>query len=86
MKSISIPEDVIVSIKIPEKDLEKVLKLELATALYQRGVISPGNARKLAGMSKWEFIEELGKRKIERHYTERELEEDLAFAKSNSSG
>jgi len=34
-------------------------------------------------MSKWEFIKELGKRKIEMHYTERELEEDLAFAKSN---
>ncbi len=83
MKSISIPEDVLISIKIPEKDMEKVLKRELATALYQRGVISLGKARKLAGMSKWEFIEELGKRKIERHYTERELEEDLAFAKSS---
>ena len=83
MKSISIPEDVLISIKIPEKDMENVLKLELATALYQKGVISLGKARKLAGMSKWGFIEELGKRKIERHYTERELEEDLAFAKSS---
>ena len=83
MKSISIPEDVLISIKIPEKDREQELKRELATALYQRSVISLGKARKLAGMSKWEFIEELGKRKIERHYTERELEEDLAFAKSS---
>ncbi len=83
MKSISIPEDVLISIKIPEKDMENVLKQELAIALYQKGVISLGKARKLAGMSKWEFIEELGKRKIERHYTGRELEEDLAFAKSN---
>jgi predicted HTH domain antitoxin len=83
MKSISIPEDVLISIKIPEKDVENVLTPELATALYQKGVISLGKARKLAGMSKWEFIEKLGKRKIERHYTERELEEDLAFAKSN---
>lgn len=72
-----------ISIKIPEKDMENVLKQELAIALYQKGVISLGKARKLAGMSKWEFIEELGKRKIERHYTGRELEEDLAFAKSN---
>jgi len=82
MKSMSIPEDVLASIKIPRADLEKVLKLELAIALYQRGIISFGKARKLAGVSKWEFLEELGKRKIERHYTEKELEEDLAFAKS----
>ncbi len=61
--------------------MERVLKLELAIALYQRGIISLGKARKLAEMSKWEFIEELGKRKIERHYTEKELDEDLAFAK-----
>ena len=75
MKSVAIQEDVLAAIKIPEKDVEKVLKLELTFALYQRGIISLGKARKLAGMSKWEFIEELGKRKIERHYTETELEE-----------
>ena len=83
MKSMSIPEDVLASMKIPEKDVEGVLKLELATALYQRGIVPLGKARKLAGMSKWEFIEELGRREIERHYTGRELEEDLAFAKSS---
>jgi predicted HTH domain antitoxin len=69
MKSIDIHEDVLAAIKIPGKDVEKVLKLKLA--------------RKLAEMSKWEFVEELGKRKVERHYTEKELEEDLAFAKSS---
>jgi len=83
MKSMSIPEDVLASMKIPEKDVEGVLKLELATALYQRGIVPLGKARKLAGMSKWEFIEELGRREIGRHYTGRELEEDLAFAKSS---
>ena len=45
--------------------------MELATAIHRRGIISFGNARKLAGVSKWEFLEELGKRKIERHYTEK---------------
>ena len=83
MKSVSIPEDVLASIKIPEKDVEKVLKLELAIALYQRDIISLAKARKMTEMDKWEFLEELGKRKIPRHYTEKELKEDLAFAKSN---
>jgi len=42
-----------------KKDREKMLKLELALALYQRGVISLGKARKLAEIGKWEFIDEL---------------------------
>jgi len=83
MKSISIDEDILNAIKLPKKDKEEMLKLELALALYQRGVISLGKARKLADMGKWEFIDELKKRKIERHYTERELEEDIEFANSD---
>jgi len=42
-----------------------------------------GPARRLVEISKREFLEELGKRKIERHYTMGELEEDVAFAKGN---
>jgi predicted HTH domain antitoxin len=48
---------------------------------YGRGILTMGKARRLAGISKREFLEELGKRKIERHYTTDELEEDLVFAK-----
>ena len=83
MKLIDIPEDVIASIKIPKSELEKVLKLELAMTLYERGVLSLGKARGMTGMSKWEFFEELGRRKIPRHYTEKEIEEDLIFVKGS---
>lgn len=80
---IIIPDDVLASMKLPEKDKERFLKVELAIALYQRGILSMGKARKLAEMSKWEFIEELARRKVERHYTIKELEEDIAFAKGS---
>ncbi len=83
MESIPIDEDILDAIKLPKKDRQKMLKLELALALYQRGVISLGKARKLAEMGKWEFIDELKKRKIERHYTERDLEEDIENLSSN---
>ncbi len=79
MLRIDIPEDVITSLKIPKNEIDKILKLDLAITLYERGAISLGKARKLAGMSKQEFIQELGKRKIERHYTEKELKEDIEF-------
>jgi predicted HTH domain antitoxin len=83
MLKLEIPEDILISLKIPKKDLEKELKRELALALYQKGTTSLGKARKLAKMSKWEFIEELGKRKIPRHYSEEELKEDLDFVKGS---
>jgi predicted HTH domain antitoxin len=81
MAAIAIPSDVLNSMKIPRCDQERVLKLELALALYQRGILAMGPARRLAGISKREFLEEMGKRRIVRHYTAEELEEDVAFAK-----
>lgn len=83
MNTIAIPSDVLNSMKIPRSAQEQVLKLELAMTLYQRDILAMGPARRLAGISKREFLEELGKRKIERHYTMEELEEDLAFAKGS---
>jgi len=84
MTTIVIPSDILNSMKIPRSDQEHVLKLELALALYQRGILGMGPARRLADISKREFLGELGKRKIERHYTVEELEEDVAFARSRS--
>ncbi|CAD5243554.1 conserved protein of unknown function [Thermococcus camini] len=78
---IVIPDDVLVSMKLPKSEVERELKLELAVILYSRGVLSLGKAAKLAGITKREFLEELARRKIPRHYTERELEEDLDFAR-----
>lgn len=81
MITIAIPDDVVNSMKIPGSERESVLKLELALALYGRSILAMGPARRLAEISKREFLEELRKRKIERHYTIEELEKDLAFAK-----
>ncbi len=78
-----IPEDVVEALKIPAKDQEQELDKELALSLYQRGALPLGKARKLAGISKWEFQRELAQRKIERHYTETELQEDIAYARSH---
>ncbi len=83
MKLIEVSEDILASIKIPRMELEKVLRIDLAISLYHREAISLGNARKLACMSKWEFLEELGRRKVPRHYTEKEIGEDLTFAKNS---
>ena len=48
-------------------------------------MLSFGKARELAGMSKQEFGQLLGDRRIERHYGPEELEEDLRYARGEVS-
>jgi predicted HTH domain antitoxin len=79
--TLKIPEDIILSLKIPKDKIQEELLKELSIILYERHILSLGKARELARMSKWEFQEELGKRKIPRHYTEKELKEDIRFAR-----
>lgn len=75
---IEIPSDVISAIKLPRKELEKALKIELAIHLYAAGILSFGPARRLAEMSKMEFHFLLGQRRIERQYDVEDYEKDLA--------
>ncbi len=77
-----IPKPIYIALKLPEADKEHVLLTELAVALYQRNILSFGKARELARMSKWEFHEELGKRKIPRHYDLEAFHEDLEYGQS----
>ena len=51
----------------------------LAISLYERGYLSFGKARQLSNMTKWDFHDELGRRKIERHYDSFALEEDVEY-------
>jgi len=54
---------------------------ELAPALYKRGILSSGKACALAGLSRWEWIEISGQRKVSRHYNTGDLEMDVAHAR-----
>ena len=80
---LTIPDEILEAIKLPKKQAEKELKKELAFLLYEREFASMGVARRLAGIVKWEFIEGLAQRGIPRHYDEKELEEDVKYAKGS---
>ena len=80
MAEIEIDDEIYEALKIPEAEREATVKTELAVSLYDRGVLSFGKARRLAGLSKQAFHELLGDRQIERHYTREELEEDIEYA------
>ena len=63
--------------------MKQKLKEELAFLLYQKGFVSMGIARKFAGISKWDFIDGLTPKGCQRHYTEKELQEDMEYAKGS---
>lgn len=77
---IEIPKEIVLSLRIPKEKARDRLKEELAIHLYKEGFLSFGKARTLAELSKWEFAERLGIKKIARHYTREDFEEDLIFA------
>lgn len=77
--SLEIPVEILEVVKLPPQEAEQEFRKELALALYQREVLSLGKARLIAKMTRWEFEELLGQRKIPRHYTERDAEEDIRY-------
>ncbi len=77
----NIPEDVLAAMPVPEEERRQYLLLELACSFYSRNVLSLGLAAEMAGLSKADFGLEVGRRGIPRHYTEAELEADLAYAR-----
>jgi len=81
--TLTIPDDVLGSLKLPRNRMEVELRQEMAFTLYERGFCSMGVARRYAEMNKWAFLEGLAKRGIQRHYGEDELSEDIAYARNS---
>ncbi len=75
--NIEIPKHILFDLKIPKNRWDTELKKELALQLYREGLLSFGNARRLAGMNKVDFHFLLGQRKIERHYDIDDYRKDL---------
>ncbi len=74
---VEIPEDTIKALGIPKKEVSSIIRRELAVYLFEKGMLSFGQARRLAGLSVWDFLDLLRKREVQLHYDIAELEEDL---------
>ena len=77
---LEIPARVADALRLPSEEMDQQLRTELALALYQRGVLSGGKSRELADMTRYDFDQLLGRRKVVRHYTATDLTEDLEYA------
>lgn len=71
--TLGIPQDVLDSARLTVNDL----KTELAIGLYAQRRLSVGKARKLAGLSLWEFRQLCATRKISPHYDVGDFNDDL---------
>jgi predicted HTH domain antitoxin len=80
---LTLPDDIAIGLKIPtEKIKEEILK-EIAFLFYAQGKASMGVARKISGLGKREFMDELAKRNIPRHYSITDAEADIKYAKGS---
>ncbi|MDH7486382.1 MAG: UPF0175 family protein [Anaerolineae bacterium] len=74
---LELPFDLRDALRVPVAEQENRLRCELAIRLYEKGLLSFGKARGLAGLSKWAFHELLANEGVLRHYDLDELEADL---------
>lgn len=76
---LEIPDDVLDALRFPREEIDRELGTELAVALYARGALSMGKAVAMSRLSRWAFEDVLAERKVERPFTEAEVEHDLDF-------
>jgi predicted HTH domain antitoxin len=82
---LTIPRSVADALALPEGRKNEALRRELAVTLYRKEMLSFGKARGLCGLSKYDFGQLLGEQSVERHYGSDELEEDLRYARGETT-
>lgn len=81
--TLDLPNNIHEALHVTPAETEPRLKLELAVALYAQNALSQGKAAELAGLDWFDFNEVLAARGIPMHYGQKELDEDLAYARSS---
>ena len=74
---IVIPRDLADSLRIPPEEAPSRLRIKLVLRLYEKGIATLGQARRIAELSLWEFLDLVERGRISRHYDDEEALEDL---------
>ena len=80
--TIEIPEGYTRSFGNTADEIRRNAKIELAIGMYREGKWSTGKAAEFSDMYVGAFMDLLRDRKIEKPYSEKMLEQDLAYARS----
>lgn len=82
MLSLSIPDSVLHSLKLPEKTVQQDLMKLLAVKLYEKGALGLGKASELCGADRTEFLHFLKDEHVYLNFDDAELDRDLAALES----
>jgi len=69
------------TLNVPAADVPRLMRIELACALYAQNRLGLGKAAQLAGLDRFQLGDELARRSIPRHYTPEDLKTDLQYAR-----
>jgi predicted HTH domain antitoxin len=75
---LEVPREVVACLGADDQETQRVLRLELALALYREGRLPPGQAAEVAGIGRWEFADIAKARGIPTPYTREMIQEDFA--------
>lgn len=77
--SLQVPDDLVDKLQVRSKDLSRQALESLAADSYRVGILTSAEVQRMLGLStRWETDAFLKERKAYLHYTEEDLEEDIA--------
>ena len=76
--NLEVPREAVASLGTDDAETGRMLRLELALALYRDGKLPPGRAARVAGVGRWDFADIAKSRGIPSPYTREMIEEDVA--------
>lgn len=80
--TLDIPEALLAEVfHVPQQEVPRQVRIELACALYARGAMTHAQASTLAELDRFEMDEEIARRQIPHHYTTADLAADLAYGR-----
>jgi predicted HTH domain antitoxin len=75
---VAIPDSVFNALRKSPLEVARDIRVAAAVDWFAKGLVSQGKAAELAGVSRWEFLEELGRRHVPAiNITVEELQEEL---------
>ena len=79
--TVTVPDALLADLEASPEDLGHEIRVAAAVHLYSRGLVSQGRGAEIAGLSRWEFIQALGRAEVPAcQVTSEELKEEVERA------